>query len=61
MLIEVIEAEIRIRTPHRNFRVVSIDEDGFITGKVPCRYENGELIFETGKEFAQMYYLIQTM
>lgn len=61
MLVEVIEAEIRLRTPHPNFHVVSIDEDGFITGKIPSRYENGELIFETGKEFAQMYYLIQTM
>lgn len=61
VLIEAIEAEIRIRTPHHNMRVVSIDEDGFITGKIPSRYENGELIFEVGKEFAQMYYLIQTV
>ena len=61
MLVEAIEAEIRIRTPHENFRVVSIDEDGFITGKIPAHYENGELVFEIGKEFAQMYYLIQTM
>ena len=61
VLVEVIEAKIRIRTPHSNFRVVSIDEDGFITGKIPSRYENGELSFEIGKEFAQMYYLIQTV
>ena len=61
VLAEVIEAEIRIRTPYRNFHVVSIDEDGFITGKIPVRYENGELVFEIGKEFAQIYYQIQTM
>ncbi len=61
VLTEVIEAEIRIKTPHRNFHVVSIDEDGFITGKIPCRYEGDELVFEIGKEFAQMYYQIQTM
>ncbi len=61
MLAEAIEATIRIRTTHRNQRVVSIDEDGFITGKIPSRYEGDELVFETGKEFAQIYYLIQTM
>ena len=61
VLIEAIEAEIHIKSPHHNLRVVSIDEDGFITGKIPSRYENGELIFEIGKEFAQMYYLIQTV
>ena len=61
VLAEVIEAEIRITTPHRNFYVVSIDEDGFITGNIPYRYENGQLVFEIGKEFAQIYYQIQTM
>jgi len=61
MLAEAIEAKIRIKTAHRNFHVVSIDEDGFITGKIPCHYEDDELVFETGKEFAQIYYLIQTM
>jgi len=61
MLAEAIEAEIRIRTVHRNQRVISIDEDGFITGTIPSRYENGELVFRTGEEFAQIYYLIQTM
>lgn len=61
VMIEVIEAEIRLKTNHRNFRVVSIDEDGFITGTIPSRYEDGCLVFEIGKEFAQMYYQIQTM
>jgi len=61
VLAEAIEAEIRIKTCHCNQRVVSIDEDGFITGKIPSRYENGELVFEVGKEFARIYYLIQTV
>ena len=61
MLAEAIEAQIRIKTEHRNYHVVSIDEDGFITGKIPCYYEGDELVFEIGKEFAQIYYLIQTM
>jgi hypothetical protein len=61
VLAEAIEAEVRIKTPHENFHVVSIDEDGFITGKIPCKYENGEIVFNIGKEFAQIYYLIQTM
>lgn len=61
VLVEAIEAQIRIRTPHRNFHVTSIDEDGYITGRIPVRYEGDELVFEVGKEFAQMYYLIQTV
>lgn len=61
VLIEAIEAQIRLRTSHQNFHVTSIDEDGFITGRIPVRYEDGCLVFEIGKEFAQMYYLIQTV
>lgn len=61
VLAEVIESEIRIRTKHRNQRVTAIDEDGFITGTIPSRYEDDELVFRIGEEFAQIYYLIQTM
>ena len=42
-------------------RMASIDEDGFITGQLPCSHERNELVFEIGKEFSQMYYLIQTV
>ena len=61
VLAEAIEAQVRLKTNHRNQRVVSVDEDGFITGKIPAHYEGDELVFEIGKEFAQIYYLIQTV
>lgn len=57
--IEVIEAEVRLRTDTPGLRVLSIDPEGLVTGELPAVRENGLLRFEIGKAFPSMYYLIQ--
>ena len=59
ILIEVIEAEIAIKTPYKNMRVWSVDPEGYYTGLMPTTYEDGVLKFTIGKEFESMYYLVQ--
>ena len=59
ILIEVIEAEIAIKTDKKNMRVWSVDAEGFYTGLMPTTYEDGVLKFTIGKEFESMYYLVQ--
>ncbi|MBR4304566.1 MAG: hypothetical protein IKT81_04475 [Clostridia bacterium] len=57
--IEVIEAEISLKTKHeRGFRVWSVNAEGFYYGIIPSRYEDGCLKFEIGKDYPSMYYLI---
>ena len=57
--IEVIEAEISLRTKHeRGFRVWSVNPEGFYYGIIPSRYEDGCLRFKIGSEYPSMYYLI---
>ena len=56
---EVIDAEIAIKTPYKNMRVWSVDPEGYYTGLMPTTYEDGVLKFTIGKEFESMYYLVQ--
>ena len=59
VVIEVIRAKISITTDIATLKVWSVDNEGFYTGAIPATYENGIFSFETGGEFASMYYLIQ--
>jgi hypothetical protein len=59
ILVEVIEAEIRIKTEIETLKVWAVNAEGFFAGVVPSTYENGILKFKLGERFASMYYLIQ--
>lgn len=59
VLIDVIEAEIRMKTNKEKVLVWSVDSDGFLIGIIPSVIEDGWLKFTIGQEFESMYYLIQ--
>ena len=59
VLIEVIEAEIAIKTDRKNLKVWSVDNEGYYTGYLPASYEDGVFRFSIGGEFESMYYLVQ--
>ena len=58
VIIEVIEAEIEIKTDVSTLSVWGINAEGFYIGKVPSCYENGKLKFTVGETSQTMYYLI---
>ncbi|MDW7656103.1 MAG: hypothetical protein SCM11_02890 [Bacillota bacterium] len=58
--IEVIEADVSIRTEKTDLRVLSISADGFLTGVIPSTYEDDHLKFHLGETCQSMYYLIQS-
>jgi hypothetical protein len=57
--VEVIEAEIKIRTDVKNLKVWSVNAEGFFAGVIPSVYEDGTFQFKIGECFPSMYYLIQ--
>ncbi len=59
ILVEVIEAEIGIKTEVSGLRVWSVNAEGFFTGVIPSEYRDGMLRFKVGGCFPSMYYLIQ--
>ena len=59
ILIDVIEAEIKLKTDKENMLIWSVDSDGYLTGIIPSEYKDGCLQFTIGNEFESMYYLIQ--
>jgi len=59
ILVEVIEAEIKIRTEVNNLKVWSVNAEGFFAGVIPSVYEDGIFSFKIGECFPSMYYLIQ--
>jgi hypothetical protein len=59
--VEIIEASVEIKTSRSSLRVMAINPQGFITGYIPSRYENGIFSFTVGKEYQSMYYLIQSL
>ncbi|MGE5557990.1 MAG: hypothetical protein ACM3WV_05185 [Bacillota bacterium] len=59
ILIEVIEAGIRIKTEAENLRVWAVNAEGFFAGVVPSEYRDGTLSFKVGERFPSIYYLIQ--
>ena len=57
--VEVIEAEIAIKTERKDLIVWAINAEGYYVGKVPAVYEDGCIKFTTGKTMPSAYYLIQ--
>lgn len=58
VLVEVIEADIEIKTEIDSLVVWAISPEGFYIGKVPTTYEDGKLKFTVGETSQSMYYLI---
>ena len=56
--VEVIKAEIEIKTDCDGLSVWAISPEGFYIGTVPATYENGILRFKLGEVAHSMYYLI---
>ena len=56
--IEVINAEIRIKTNQKTLRVWAINSEGFYHGRVPATWEDGWLSFHVGPNFPSQYYLL---
>ncbi len=61
ILIDIIEAAIKIKTDKKTLRVMAINPQGLLTGYIPSEYKDGYFSFEIGKEFQSMYYLIQEL
>jgi hypothetical protein len=59
VLIEVIEAEIEMKTSQSHLRVFAIDPDGFITDHLTAEIKDGVAKFTIGGKYPSMYYLIQ--
>ena len=57
--VEVIEADIAIKTERHDLIVWAVNAEGYFVGKVPARYEDGCLKFTVGKTMPSAYYLIQ--
>ncbi len=58
VLIEVIEADIEIKTDICGLIVWAISAEGYYIGNVPTTYEDGKLKFKIGTESQSMYYMI---
>ena len=56
--VEVITADIELKTNRPTMEVWSIDSEGFYAGKIDTVYEDGTLKFTIGDEYACMYYLL---
>jgi len=63
VLIEPIEATIRVRTSRPNLKVLVISEHGELVTRLPATYEDGVLSFQIGPQPrwnpSTMYYLIK--
>lgn len=57
--IEVIRAEIQLRTDRPNMKVWSVSPEGFYHGMIASTWEDGVLRFTVGEHWRSMYYLIQ--
>lgn len=57
--IEVIHAEIALKTDNPNLKVWTVNPEGFYVGAVPSVYEDGVLKFTIGEKWRGMHYLIQ--
>ena len=56
--VEVIHADITLKTSKEHLEVWAVDSDGFYSGRVNSVIEDGVLKFTVGEEFPCMYYLI---
>lgn len=57
--VEVIEADIELRTSCPTMKVWAVSAEGFYIGALPTTYEDGILRFTVGKSFPTMYYHIR--
>ena len=55
---EVIDAEIRIKTTQSTMRVWSVDSNGFYAGRIATEYKDGWLSFHVGPHYPCEYYLL---
>jgi hypothetical protein len=58
--VEVIEAEISLKTDRPDLKVWSISAEGFYVGQIPAVYANGWLTFKIGECYPSIYHLIRT-
>jgi hypothetical protein len=58
-LIEIIDAEIKIKTEVSGLQVWAINAEGTLHGLIPSQYADGVLSFRVGVTTPSMYYLIQ--
>ena len=58
VLIEPIQAQIRMKSSVRNMRLWSIDTDGAYTGEVPSTVTDGVREFKIGEVYPSIYYLL---
>mgnify|MGYP007037148766 CR=1 FL=1 len=56
--VEVIHADITLKTSKEHLEVWAVDSDGFYSGRLDSVIEDGVLKFTVGEEFPCMYYLI---
>ena len=56
--VEVIHAQIELKTSKEILEVWSVDSEGFYSGKIDSVIEDGVLKFTVGEEYPCMYYLI---
>jgi len=60
VVVEVIKAEVAIRTKRTDLICWAVNAEGYYVGKVPARYEDGCLKLTLGQTMPSMYYLIQS-
>lgn len=59
ILIEVIVADVKIKTNQPNLKVWGMTPEGFFVGALKTEYQDGVLSFRLGDTLPSMYYLIQ--
>jgi hypothetical protein len=59
ILVEVIEADIILKTSRNDLKVWSVNAEGFFVGVAPSEYKDGFLHIKLGNTYPSMYYLIQ--
>ena len=56
--VEVIDAEIKLKTNVPDLRIWSVNSDGYYIGQLDKEYEDGWVKFHVGPNYPGMYYLI---
>lgn len=58
ILSEVVTANISFRTNRTDLKVWGVNAEGYYTGQIPAKFEDGFMKFKVGPNFAANYYLI---
>ena len=59
ILIEPVEANIKLTTHSNGLKVWAVDPDGERIKQIPARLDDGNLVFDIGKEGRTIYYLLE--